>query len=88
MAEYILLHLWLCGFDVGLAISLLVILCSWLRLRLRFLGSNLTVDAARVFGAVVGGGSGGTVRFVDTFGSGLEDGVLVLVLGLFLGDAG
>jgi hypothetical protein len=44
------------------------------------------VDAAGVFGAGVGGGR--TVGLVDAFGCGLEDGVLVLVLGLFFGDAG
>jgi hypothetical protein len=44
------------------------------------------VEAASVFGAGVGGG--GTVGLVDAFGCGCEDGVLVLILGLFFGDAG
>jgi hypothetical protein len=44
------------------------------------------VDAASVFSAGVGGG--GTVGLVDAFGCGLEDGVLVLALGLFFDDAG
>jgi hypothetical protein len=44
------------------------------------------VEAASVFGAGVGGG--GAVGLVDAFGCSCEDGVLVLVLCLFFGDAG
>jgi hypothetical protein len=44
------------------------------------------VDAASVFGAGVGGG--GAVGLADAFRCGCEDGVLVLILCLFFGDAG
>jgi hypothetical protein len=39
------------------------------------------VDTADVFGVVVGGDR--AVRFVDAFGCGLEDGIFVLIFGLF-----
>jgi hypothetical protein len=56
---------------------------------LAFVAVVFRVEFAKVVLADAAGvGGGGAVGFVDAFDCGLENGVLVLVLGLFFGDVG